>query len=54
MIASWEPKEDITAYELALLIPLVTFRANWAADRVKAEFDNLPPEAQRHIHIDGR
>jgi hypothetical protein len=39
----WEPQPDITAYELALCIPLFS-----SSGRLHQFYDQLPPEAQRH------
>jgi len=41
----FKPSPDITAYELALLIPFLS-RGMWATE---AELLQLPPECQRHV-----
>jgi hypothetical protein len=40
---TWEPKPDITLYELSLCLPM--FAAGMNADML---YDKLPPKAQRH------
>lgn len=44
----WEPKEDITAYELALAMKVLFATQSQFAD-VKATYDTLPEAAQRHF-----
>lgn len=43
----YEPQADITAYELALLMPMIV---NVAVPygQYAQEYDRLPPEAKRH------
>lgn len=40
----WEPKEDITAYELALAVKALLHGVD-----VEVIYNSLPPGAQRHI-----
>ena len=40
----WEPKKDITVYELALILPIFSFDGN----AIKL-VDELPPEVKRHF-----
>ena len=42
----WEPKEDITIYELALLIPVFV---SVLQGSVVWMIETLPPEARRHF-----
>jgi hypothetical protein len=46
----WEPKPDITAYELALAIPLM-FSKSWDAWK---SVENLPLEVRRHFREERR
>lgn len=43
----YEPQKDITAYELALLMPMIVNVAI-PYGQYAAEYDRLPPEAKRH------
>ena len=42
----WEPKEDITVYELALIFPVFIYAAQGSAVLM---IEGLPPEAKRHF-----
>lgn len=46
---NYEPHEDITAYELALILPV--FSANHL--HVSMMIEGLPPEARRHFREAG-
>jgi len=46
----WEPKEDITAYELALCLHIVTIWSQMTAEDAIAA---LPANAQRHFKENG-
>ena len=39
----WDPKEDITTYELAMCLPLFV-----STGHIHHYYDQLPSEAQRH------
>lgn len=50
----YEPKEDITAYELALILPIVTTVLahpgyNSYRDYFERHFEALPEKAKRHF-----
>ena len=42
----WDPKEDITVYELALLLPIFAYVSQGS---VVWMIETLPPEARRHF-----
>jgi len=42
------PKEDITAYELALLLPLI-MKKNRSIKEIKQKLEMMPVEIKRHI-----
>jgi len=42
----WKPKEDISVYELALCLPLISFRGWFDAEYAISE---LPENCQRHF-----
>ena len=48
---SWEPKEDITTYELAQCLPIVTAMQTMGAyyNNWKKQVNNLPQNCQRHF-----
>lgn len=43
----WEPKEDITTFELARAVPVFFVSASGAD--IGPLFDGLPPEVRRHF-----
>ncbi|NHT75914.1 hypothetical protein G8E10_09505 [Rhizobiaceae bacterium CRRU44] len=43
----YEPQKDITAYELALLMPMIV-NCSIPYGQYAEEYDRLPPEAKRH------
>ncbi|MFA5714431.1 MAG: hypothetical protein WC998_01655 [Candidatus Paceibacterota bacterium] len=45
---NWYPKEDITAYELALCVPFLNLNIRDYCD-IEARINNLPPQARRHF-----
>ena len=47
---NYEPKKDITAYELALIVPLFTTDYPY----VYSLIETLPPEARRHFRELGK
>lgn len=44
---NWKPQSDITAYELALLMPLLL--TNTSEYIAWVTIDNLPEDAKRHL-----
>jgi hypothetical protein len=42
----WRPKEDITAYELALCIPVFGYQGGW---NIIDYIEKLPPQVLRHF-----
>ena len=44
----FKPQEDITTYELAMILQLLIMRDNY--DRTR-EIGNLPPEFKRHFKV---
>jgi len=42
---NWQPQSDITAYELALCLPVLTATGYGAGEQI----DNLPDAARRHF-----
>lgn len=46
--AAWDPKEDITAYELALNLPIFARASGMSVDDFLSLIDNLPDNASRH------
>ena len=42
----WEPKEDITVYELALIMPIFSYVGKSSVVYI---IENLPPKAKRHF-----
>ena len=46
--ARWNPQPDITAYELALALPLL-MSTLW--DQQRQAFDMLPATVQRHFEV---
>ena len=52
---TWQPQEDITTYELALCMPLMTVgttRDGWM--QMDWMYDHLPAEARRHWSVEGK
>ena len=48
----FEPQPDITAYELAKLMPLMQWSGVYRTKKMLADkIDALPPECKRHIKI---
>jgi hypothetical protein len=45
---TYKPQEDITAYELALLMPMIVSLVAPYGGQYAQEYDLLPPEAKRH------
>ena len=45
----WEPKKDITPYEIALLLPIFAYVSQGSAVWM---IETLPPEARRHFRKD--
>ena len=41
----WTPQEDITAYELAICLPLLTSQNLWYAE------DYIPKGCERHFNV---
>lgn len=50
----WEPKEDITTYELARAIEvmLIAVGGGWALAAAEQHLANLPPAVSRHFRLE--
>jgi hypothetical protein len=44
----WKPKEDITAYELALCVPVMLSNGGWG---LECMIEALPESARRHFEV---
>jgi hypothetical protein len=49
----WEPKEDITVYELAVALGALLPAINGSGLSAEYLVMNLPPEGQRHFRMEG-
>ena len=48
---NFNPQPDITAYELALLLPLLRTRHVRTMEEMGEKLSKMPPEIMRHIRI---
>lgn len=49
---NWEPKEDITSYEVAMCIPLLLLGIEGRVNELHENLDKLPDNARRHFLIE--
>ena len=50
---TWQPREDITTYELAQATPVIVAHMHHGTPREAARaVDDLPPEVRRHFKVE--